>query len=118
MLEIGDKGDWKNRQLELADRSKLSRAAIAGQALAWFATGEVPVMGGEVTALERRVRNAAARDRSETRIKIRSRPCRRKMWGGGLFQGVHLWDTTAETDRSGVLRIPFAEHKDARLRCI
>ena len=39
-----------------------------------------------------------------------------KTWGGGLFQGVHLWSTTADTDRAGVLRIPFKGHKDARLR--
>jgi hypothetical protein len=39
-----------------------------------------------------------------------------KTWGGGLFQGVHLWTSTADTDRSGVLHVPFSGHKDARLR--
>jgi hypothetical protein len=39
-----------------------------------------------------------------------------KTWGGGLFQGVHLWGGTADTDRAGVLHIPFAGHKDGRLR--
>jgi hypothetical protein len=117
VLEIGDKGDSRSLRVELADGSNLSGAAIAGQALALFAKGEVPVMSGEVTVPDLECKTLLVTGlKPEAKYELDLTGGKTKTWGGGLFQGVHLWGTTAETDRSGVLWIPFAGHKDARLR--
>ena len=118
VLEIGDEGDTKNRQVELADGVNLIGAVIAGEALVLFATTtELPVVSGEVT-----VPNVDSETlivtglKPEAKYQLDLTGGKTKTWGGGLFQGVHLWNTTADTDRAGVLRIPFTGHKDARLR--
>jgi heparin/heparan-sulfate lyase len=117
VLEIGDKGDPKNRRVELADGSNLTGAAIEGQALTLFAMGDVPVIDGEVTVPNIDCENLIATGLTpESKYELEMTGGKTKTWGGGLFQGVHLWGTTADTDRAGVLRIPFQGHKDARLR--
>jgi len=117
VLEIGDKADTKSREVELADGVNLTGAVIAGQTLALFATAEVPVVTGEVTVPDVSSETLIVTGlKSESRYQLDLTGGRTKTWGGGLFQGVHLWTTTAETDRAGVLRIPFSGHQDARLR--
>jgi hypothetical protein len=117
VLEIGDKGDSKRRQVELADGVNLTGAVVAGDTLALFAAAEVPVISGEATVPDVESQTLIVTGlKPESKYQLDLTGGKTKTWGGGLFQGVHLWTTTAETDRSGVLRIPFSGHKDARLR--
>jgi hypothetical protein len=117
VLEIGDKGDTKTLQIELADGSNLSGAVIAGRVLALFATTELPIVSGEVTLPDVESETLIATGlKPEAKYQLDLTGGKTKTWGGGLFQGVHLWSATADTDRAGVLRIPFKGHKDGRLR--
>jgi hypothetical protein len=117
VLEIGEKGDAKNLRVELADGNNLTGTVIAGQTFAVFATAEVPVISGEVTVPDIESETLIATGlKPESKYELTLTGGKTKTWGGGLFQGVRLWSTTADTDRSGVLRIPFRGHKDARLR--
>jgi len=117
VLEIGDKGDPKTRQVELADGVNLTGAVIAGQTLALFATTDSPVISGEVTVPDVESETLIVTGlKPEAKYQLDLTGGKTKTWGGGLFQGVHLWTATAETDRAGVLRIPFSGHQDARLR--
>ena len=117
VLEIGDKGDEKNLHVELADGSNLTGASIAGNTLALFATAEVPILSGEVTVPDVDVETLVVtglKPESKYALDLTGGKTRTKV--GGLFQGVQLWSSTADTDRAGVLRISFKGHKDARLR--
>jgi len=117
VLEIGDKGDPKNLRVELADGINLTGAMIAGHTLALFATAEVPVVSGEVTVPDIDCETLITTGlKPESKYELTLTGGKTKTWGGGLFQGVRLWSTTADTDRAGVLRVPFKGHKDARLR--
>jgi len=117
VLEIGEKGDTKKRTVELADGSNLTGAVIEGQTLVLFATAELPVTSGEVTVPDVESETLIATGlKPEAKYELDLTGGKTKTWGGGLFQGVHLWSTTADTDSAGVLRIPFNGHKDARLR--
>jgi len=117
VLQIGDKGDTNKLIVELADGSNLTGAVIAGQTLALFATDDLPAMSGEVTVPDVESETLIMTGlKPEARYELDLTGGKTKTWGGGLFQGVHLWSTTADTDRAGVLRIPFKGHKDARLR--
>jgi Heparinase II/III-like protein len=117
VLEIGDKGDTKDLRVELADGSNLIGAVIAGQTLALFGTDDLPVTNGEVTVPNVESETLIVTGlKPEAKYELNLTGGKTKTWGGGLFQGVHLWSTTADTDRAGVLRIPFRGHKDARLR--
>jgi len=117
VLEIGNKGDARNLHLELADGSNLTGAVIGGKTLALFATDQVPVFEGEVTVPDIESETLIATGlKPESKYELELTGGQTKTWGGGLFQGVHLWSGTADTDRAGVLRIPFAGHKDGRLR--
>ena len=117
VLEIGEKGDTKNQHVELADGVNLTGAVIAGQILALFVTSEVPVIDGEVTVPDVESKTLIVTGlKPEAKYQLDLTGGKTKTWGGGLFQGVHLWTGTADTDRSGILRIPFSGHKDARLR--
>jgi len=105
--------------VELADGVNLTGAVIAGQALVLVATTtELPVVSGEVTVPDVNSETLIATGlKPESKYQLDLTGGKTKTWGGGLFQGVHLWTTTAETDRSGVLRIPFSwPIEDARLR--
>jgi hypothetical protein len=117
VLEIGEKGDTKNQHVELADGVNLTGSVIAGQILALFATSETPVIDGEVTVPDLESKTLIVTGlKPEAKYQLDLTGGKTKTWGGGLFQGVHLWTGTADTDRSGVLRVPFSGHKDARLR--
>jgi hypothetical protein len=116
VLEIGNKGDESQRRVELTEGSNFSGALVAGETLALFATGQVPAIEGEVTLPDVEVKDlivTGLKPESKYQLDITGG---RSDWGGGLFQGVHLWNATADTDRAGVLRVPFVGHKDARLR--
>jgi hypothetical protein len=116
VLEIGERGT-KNQRVELADGVNLTGAVIAGQILALFATSETPVINGEVTVPDLETETLIVTGlKPEAKYQLDLTGGKTKTWGGGLFQGVHLWTGTADTDRSGVLRVPFSGHKDARLR--
>ena len=102
---------------ELADGSNLIGALTAGHTLALFASDEVPVISGEATVPDVESETLIVTGlKPESKYELELTGGKTKTWGGGLFQGVHLWSTTADTDRAGVLRIPFKGHKDARLR--
>jgi hypothetical protein len=117
VLEVGEKGAARNLRVELTDGSNLTGAVIAGQTLVLFATKNVPVADGEVTVPDLDAETLIATGlKPESKYEIELTGGKTKTWGGGLFQGVHLWNTTADTDRSGVLRIAFKGHKDGRLR--
>jgi hypothetical protein len=117
VLEIGGKGAGKNLHVELADGSNLAGASIAGQALALFATSELPVINGEVTVPDAETETLIATGlKPESKYQLDLTDGKAQTSAGGLFQGVLLWSATADTDRSGVLRIPFKGHKDGRLR--
>ena len=117
VLEIGEKGDTKNQRVELADGVNLTGAVIAGQTLALFATTEIPVMNGEVTVPDVDSQTLIVTGlKPNAKYELDLTGGKTKTWGGGLFQGVHLWTSTADTDRSGILHVPFRGHKDARLR--
>jgi heparin/heparan-sulfate lyase len=117
VLEIGDQGETKSMRVELADGSNLIGALIAGQTLAVFPTGATPVASGEITLPDLESETLIVTGlKPESTYQLELTGGKTTTWGGGLFQGVHLWSTTAETDRSGVLKIPFSGHKDARLR--
>jgi Heparinase II/III-like protein len=117
VLEIGDKGNSEELRVELSDGSHLTGAVIAGQALALFATDDRPVINGEVTVPDVESETLILTGlKPEAKYELDLTGGKTKTWGGGLFQGVHLWSTTADSDPSGVLRIPFKGHKDARLR--
>ena len=116
VLEIGDKGNTA-RRVELADGSNLTGALIANEILALFATVQQPVRDGEVTLPDQEVQTLIVTGlKPESKYALDITGGRTKSWGGGLFQGVHLWNSTVDTDRSGVLQVPFSGHKDARLR--
>ena len=117
VLEIGEKGDTKKQRVELADGVNLTGAVIAGQTLALFATTEIPVMNGEVTVPDVDSQTLIVTGlKPNAKYELDLTGGKTKTWGGGLFQGVHLWTSTADTDRSGILHVPFRGHKDARLR--
>ena len=117
VLEIGDKGASSGLRTELADGSNLIGALTAGHTLALFASAEVPVISGEATVPDEESETLIVTGlKPESKYELELTGGKTKTWGGGLFQGVHLWSTTADTDRAGVLRIPFKGHKDARLR--
>jgi len=117
VLEIGEKSDTKNQRVELADGVNLTGAVIADQTLALFATAEAPVIDGEVTVPDVESNTLIVTGlKPEAKYLLDLTGGKTKTWGGGLFQGVHLWTSTADTDRSGILRVPFSGHKDARLR--
>src|SRR5262249_1297585 len=117
VLEIGDKGDAMNLHVELADGSNLTGASIAGHTLALFATAEVPVLSGGVTVPHLDICTLIVTGlKPESKYGLDLTGGKTKTRIGGLFQGVHLWSSTADTDRSGVLRSSFKGHKDARLR--
>ena len=117
VLEITDKGAAENLKVELADGTNLSGASIAGHVLALFATADVPVLSGEVTVPDLETETLIATGlKPESKYELDLTGGKAKTSVGGLFQGVHLWSATADTDRSGVLRIPFKGHKDGRLR--
>ncbi len=117
VLEIGDKGDPKTRHVELADGVNLTGAIIAGQTLALFATTDSPVTSGEATVPDVDSETLIVTGlKPEAKYQLDLTGGKTKTWGGGLFQGVHLWTITSDTDRAGVLRIPFRGRKDARLR--
>jgi hypothetical protein len=117
VLEIGEKGDSKNQRVELADGVNLTGAVIAGQTLALFATAEAPVIDGEVTVPDVESDTLIVTGlKPEAKYQLDLTGGKTKTWGGGLFQGVHLWTSNADSDRSGILRVPFSGHKDARLR--
>src|SRR5581483_1445607 len=117
VLEIGDDGDGKDFPAALADGSNFAGTLIEGQALVLFATSETPVLSGEVTVpgIESNTLIVTGL-RPEAKYQLDLTGGKTKTWGGGLFQGVHLWSGTADTDRAGVLRISFQGRKDARLR--
>jgi hypothetical protein len=116
-LEIGDKDSPTNTRVELVDGSNLTGALIAGHTLVLFATSEVAVISGEVTVPDIESETLIATGlKPESKYSLELTGGKTKTWGGGLFQGVHLWSATADTDRAGILRIPFKGHKDARLR--
>jgi len=116
VLEIGDKGD-PARHVELADGINLTGALIANDTFALFATTQQSVTDGEVTLPDLEVQTLIVTGlKPEAKYQLDITGGKTKSWGGGLFQGVHLWNSTADTDRSGILRIPFSGHKDARLR--
>jgi len=117
VLEIGDKGASSGLRTELADGSNLIGALTAGHTLALFASAEVPVISGEATVPDVESETLIVTGlKPESKYELELTGGKTKTWGGGLFQGVHLWSTTADTDHAGVLRIPFKGHKDARLR--
>jgi hypothetical protein len=117
VLEIGDKGDPKKLQVELADGSNLTGAMLAGHTLAVFATTDVPVLSGELTVPDIECETLIVTGlKPGSKYELELTGGKTKTWGGGLFQGVHLWSSTADTDHAGVLHVPFKEHKDARLR--
>jgi hypothetical protein len=117
VLEIGDKGDSKTRHVELADGVNLIGAIVGGGTLALFATSDSPVISGEATVPDVESETLIVTGlKPEAKYQLDLTGGKTKTWGGGLFQGVHLWTATADTDRSGILRIPFHGHKDARLR--
>ena len=117
VLEIGDKGDPKTRHVELADGVNLTGAIIADQTLALFATTDSPVTSGEATVPDVDSETLIVTGlKPEAKYQLDLTGGKTKTWGGGLFQGVHLWTITSDTDRAGVLRIPFRGRKDARLR--
>lgn len=116
VLEIGNKGDESKRRVELTQGSNLTGALIANETLALFTTSQLSAIDGEVTLPDVETKDliiTGLKPESKYQLDITGG---RSDWGGGLFQGVHLWSKTADTDRAGVLRIPFAGHKDARLR--
>jgi hypothetical protein len=117
VLEIGDKDETKSRSVELADGVNLTGAIIGGETLALFATSESPVTNGEVTVPDVESQTLIATGlQPEAKYQLDLTGGKTKTWGGGLFQGVTLWSTTADSDRAGILRISFRGHKDARLR--
>jgi hypothetical protein len=117
VLEIGNKGDAKNLRVEPADGSNLTGAAIDAGTLVLFGTADLPVTSGEVTVPDVESETLIVTGlKPEAKYELDLTGGKTKTWGGGLFQGVHLWSETADTDRAGVLRIPFRGHKDARLR--
>jgi hypothetical protein len=117
VLEIGNKGDAKTRIVELADGVNLIGALVGGETLALFAAADLPVTSGEVTVPNIESESLIATGlKPESKYQLDLTGGKTKTWGGGLFQGVQLWSATADTDRAGVLRIPFGGHKDARLR--
>ena len=117
MLEIGQKGDAKTRKIELADGVNFTGAIVAGQTLALFATTDSVVTAGEVTVPDIDSETLIVTGlKPEAKYQLDLTGGKTKTWGGGLFQGVHLWTSTADTDRSGILHVPFSGHKDGRLR--
>ncbi len=117
VLEIGDKGENKNLRVEAAEGSNFTGAIIGGHALVVFATSETPVSSGEITVPDAESETLIVTGlKPESKYALELTGGKTKTWGGGLFQGVHLWSSTVDTDRSGVLRTPFTGHKDARLR--
>lgn len=116
VLEIGNRGDKSERQVELTEGSNFTGALIANETLTLFATSQIPATDGEVTLPDVSVKDlivTGLKPESKYQLEITGGKAN---WGGGLFQGVHLWNATVDTDRAGVLRIPFEGHKDARLR--
>lgn len=117
VLEIGNKGEGSKRQVELTEGINFAGALIANEILTLFSTGQSPATEGEVTLPQVEVQNLIVTGlKPEAKYELDITGGKTKTWGGGLFQGVHLWETTADTDRAGVLEIPFSGHKDARLR--
>src|SRR5207302_10175165 len=117
VIEIGEKGDPSARKIELADGVNFTGAIVAGQTLALFSTNDSPVVSGEVTVPDVESENLIVTGlKPEAKYQLDLTGGKTKTWGGGLFQGVHLWTVTADTDGAGVLRIPFRGRKDARLR--
>ncbi len=116
VLEIGDKGQSDARRVELTEGSNLTGAVIANETLVLFATGQLPATDGELTLPDIEVKKLLVTDlKPEAKYQLEITGGKAN-WGGGLFQGVHLWSATVDTDHTGVLRIPFGGHKDARLR--
>jgi hypothetical protein len=119
VLEIGEKGVPSPRKVELADRVNFTGAILAGETLALFATTNSPVINGEVTVPDVDSETLIVTGlKPEAKYQLDLTGGKTKTWGGGLFQGVHLWTSTADTDRSGILRVPFSGHKDGRLRLL
>jgi hypothetical protein len=95
----------------------LTGAIVAGHTLALFATTDSPVINGEVTVPDVESETLIVSGlKPEAKYQLDLTGGKTKTWGGGLFQGVHLWSSTADTDRSGILHVPFSGHKDGRLR--
>jgi hypothetical protein len=116
VLEIGNKGDAA-RQVELVEGINFAGALIANETLALFAFIQQSVTDGEITLPDVEVQTLIVTGlKPEAKYQLDITGGKTKSWGGGLFQGVHLWNATADTDRAGILRIPFSGHKDARLR--
>jgi hypothetical protein len=117
VIEIGEKHGPSARRVELADGVNLTGAIVAGQTLALFSTIDSPVVNGEVTVpdVESEILIVTGL-KPEAKYQLDLTGGKTKTWGGGLFQGVHLWTSTADTDRSGILHVPFSGHKDGRLR--
>ena len=117
VLEIGDIGDKRAPRVELVDGENLTGAAVEGGTISLFATVNGPVTEGEVTIPDFGTGALLITGlRPNAKYELQMTGGRTKSWGGGLFQGVHKWESTADTNATGVLRVAFKGQQDGRLR--
>ena len=117
VLEIGDVGDKRAPRVELVDGENLTGAAVEGGTISLFATVNGPVTEGEVTIPDIKTEALLITGlRPNAKYELQLTGGRTKSWGGGLFQGVHKWESIADTNATGVLRVAFKGQQDGRLR--